>query len=309
MSLQTDASPSINSNPPIVLEFGIITALLVGVYLWHELVSEVLRAGFGRSPIIDGVFLGGLVNGGTLLFGLIAFAAVYSRFREIDLGLRFPSRKAAPLVGLAVLTPIIFVALTKLVGVVTGVPYNSLIKISVAADAPALPVFLISGLGLIIGVPMLVVICQVFIQASFTQVVSADTVIVLTTAVAGFVMVSNTGGIATVPELGKLIGASAFTLSLGIAVYGNDRLEADWLRYLGFAPVVVVTAIIVLTGIAAVETVAGGLFAVTQLAVFVIAAYTYDRTGSLLAPALTYAALFLANRTVVFVFEAGLQGW
>ena len=253
--------------------------------------------------------LSGLVSGGTLLFGLIGFAAVYSRFREIDVGLRLPSRKAAPLVGLAILTPISGVALTKLVGVVTGVPYNSLIKMSVAADGPALPVFFIAGLGLILGVPMVVVICHVFIQASFNQVISADTAIVLTTLVAGFVMVSNSGGIATVPDLGKLVGASAFTVSLGIAVYANERGDAYWLRYLGFAPVVVVSALIILAGIAAVETVAGGLFTVTQLAVLGIAAYTYDRTGSLLTPAIAYTALFLANRTVVFVFEAGLQGW
>lgn len=309
MSLQNDAKPAVSSNHPIVLEFGIITALLVGTYLWRELVSEVLTAVFGRSTVVGGVLLDGLVSGGILLVGLLGFAAAYSRFREIEIGLRLSSRKAVPLVGLAVLTPIVCVALTKLVGVVTGVPYNSLTKTSVAADAPVLPVLLIAGLGLIIGVPMLVVICQVFIQASFDQVVSADAAIALTTAVAGFVMVSNTGGLATVPELGKLIGAAAFTLSLGIAVYANERLDNDSPRYLGFAPVIVVTAIIVFSGIAEVGTLAGGLFAATQLAVLSIAAYTYDRTGSLLAPALAYAALLLSNRTVVFVFEAGMQSW
>lgn len=309
MSLQNDAKPAVNSNHPIVLEFGIITALLMGVYLWRELVSEVLTAVFGRSTVVGGVLLGGLVSGGILLVGLLGFAAAYSRFREIEIGLRLSSRKAVPLVGLAVLTPIVCVALTKLVGVVTGVPYNSLTKTSVAADAPVLPVLLIAGLGLLIGVPMLVVICQVLIQASFDQVVSADAAIALTTAVAGFVMVSNTGGLATVPELGKLIGAAAFTLSLGIAVYANERLDNDSLRYLGFAPVIVVTAIIVFSGIAEVGTLTGGLFAATQFAVLSIAAYTYDRTGSLLAPALAYAALLLSNRTVVFVFEAGMQSW
>jgi len=309
MSLQNDAKPAATSNQPIVLEFGIITALLVGVYLWRELVSEVLATVFGKPPVVGGVLLGGLVSGGILLVGLIGFTVAYSRFREIDLGLRLPSLKVAPLVGLAVLTPIICVALTKLVGVVTGVPYNALTKTSIAADAPVLPVLLIAGLGLIIGVPMLVVICQVLIQASFDQVVGSETAIVLTTAVAGFVMASNTGGLAPVPELGKLIGAIAFMLTLGVAVYANERLDNDSLRYLGFAPRVVVTTIIAFAGIAGVETVAGGLFAVTQLAVLGVAAYTYDRTASLLVPALAYAALLLANRTVVFVFEAGMQSW
>jgi hypothetical protein len=40
-----------------------------------------------------------------------------------------------------------------------------------------------------------------------------------------------------------------------------------------------------------------------------IAAYTYTETESLLVAALAYASLFLANRVVVVVFEAGMQNW
>jgi hypothetical protein len=40
-----------------------------------------------------------------------------------------------------------------------------------------------------------------------------------------------------------------------------------------------------------------------------VAAYAYDRSGSLLVPALAYASLLSTNRTVVFVLEAGMRGW
>jgi len=309
MSLQNGTGSSLPSDYPFAVELGIITALLIGVYLWQELVRESLTTVFGTPPVVGGIFLSTLVSGGVLILGLIVFTGAYATFRNIDIGLRIPSRNDVSLAGIAVLVPVVCVAVTKLVGTVTGVPYNSLTMTSVAADAPVLPVLLIAGLGLIIGVPALVVICQVLIQGSFEQVVSASPAIVLTTAMTGFVMVSNTGGLATVPELGKLIGVVVFTLSLGVAVYANERVDRSWLRYLGFAPVLLVTAIIILSGIAEIETIAGGLYAATQLAVLGVAAYTYNETESLFVPALAYTSLLLANRTVVFVFEAGMQNW
>lgn len=309
MSLQNGTSSSLRSDHPVAVELGIITALLIGVYLWRGLVREGLTVVVGTPPVVGGMVSGALVSGGVLLLGLIAFTSVYATYRDIDIGLGLPSRNDATPAGIAVLVPVVCVAVTKLTGAVTGVPYNSLTKTSVAADAPVLPVLLIAGLGLIVGVPVLVVICQVLIQGSFEQVVSAKAAIVLTTVMTGFVMVSNTGGLVTVPEFGKLVGAVLFTLSLGVAVSANDRTDSRWLRCLGFVPVLLVTAIIILSGIAEIETIAGGLYAATQLAVLGIAAYTYNETESLLIPALAYASLLLANRSVVFVFEAGMQSW
>jgi len=86
-------------------------------------------------------------------------------------------------------------------------------------------------------------------------------------------------------------------------------VSSDRLRYLTYAPVLLVTAVIVLSGVAEIESVAGGLFVTTHLAVLGIAAYAYERTNSVLVPALAYTSLLLANTTVMFVFEAGMQSW
>lgn len=306
MSLQNRVGPPIRSSRRIAREFGLVIAMLAGLYLWRQLVTEALSvAGLASG----GVFVTGLVSGGILLAGLVALVGAYAAVRNIDFGLALPSTADLPAVALAVLIPVALVALTKLAGVATGVPYNSLTKTAVAADAPLLPVLRIAVIGLLVGVPALVVVCQVLIQGSFEQVVGGDAAILLTTVVTGFVMVSNTGGLTTVPDLGKLLGAAVFALLLGVGLFVDERADHDWLRWLGYAPVLVFAAIVVLSGIAAVESVAGGLFAATQLAVLGVAAVTYDRTESLLVPALAYASLLLANRVVVVVFEAGMQSW
>lgn len=62
-------------------------------------------------------------------------------------------------------------------------------------------------------------------------------------------------------------------------------------------------------GVVAIESVAGGLFVVVQIAVLGLAAHAYERTASLLvlALALAYPNHLLTSDAVVFVFEAGMQ--
>lgn len=309
MALQDNARRSFRSSHPLAVELGMISAMLVGVFLWREVVREALPAVVATLPGIDGIVFNALVSGGLLLGGIVVLAGAYATVRNIDVALRLPSRDDGALASITALVPVVCVAITKLVGTVTGVPYNSLIKTSVAADAPLFGVLLVTGLGVIVGVPVLVVICQILIQGSFRKAARGKVAVGLTTVLAWFVMVSNTGGMATVPALGKLLGTVVFTLSVGMALYAAEQIERRWFRYLGFAPVLLITTMIVLSGVAAVQTITGGLYAVTHLAVFGVAAYAYDETESFLVPALAYGSLELANTTVVFVFEAGMQSW
>lgn len=308
MSLRNALGPPRRSRRPIAREFGVVTVVLVGLFLWQHLVQRALTAAFG-TPAFGDVLVGGLVNGVLLLGGLVAFAGAYAAVRNLDWGLALPSTADLPTVGLTALAPVALVALTKLVGVVTGVPYNSLTKTAVAADASLLPVALLAGIGLLVGVPALVVTCQVLVQRSFERAVGADGAVALTTLVTGFAMVSTIGGLTPVPDSGKLAGVALFAGLLGVALYATERATRDWLRYLGCAPLVAFVAVVALSGIAQVESVAGGLYALTQIAVLGVAAYGYDRTGSLLVPALAYTSSLLASRTVVVVFEAGMQSW
>lgn len=293
---------------PIAVEFALVTAALVGVFLWRRLSRAAFSVVFG-SPAFDGPVVGGLVTGGFFVGGVALLAALYAGVRGVDVGLSLPGRDDLRLVGLVAVAPVALVALTKLVGVATGVPYNSFTKTAYAVDAPVTPVLIVAGLGVAVGVPILVIVCQVLVQGSFRRVVDGESAVVLTTLVTGFVAVSTTGGLAAVPDRGKLAGSALLALLLLGGLCARDRIDGGRLRSLVLVPAALFAALVVLSGVAAVGSVAGGLFALTHLAVLGLAAATYERTGSVAVPAVAYATLLLANRLVVFLFEAGLQSW
>lgn len=292
---------------PVVFEFAIVTAVFAGLYLWQEALQGSISTLFDVS--FGGILADGLVYTGLFLGGLAAFAVPYARHRGIRVGLSLPSRRDARVLGLAAVGPVALAALTKLVGELTGVSYNSLTMTTVAADAPLTPVLTITGLGVLLGTPALVIVCQILVQGSFEQAVGSTTAVVLTPLVAGFALLSETGGLGPVPDLGKLIGVVLFTVLLAGSVAAARRVGSDRRRILAGTPVVLFVAVVVLSGIAEIESVAGGLFVLLHLAVLGIAAYGYERSDSLLVPAIGYTSLLLTNSLIVFLFEAGLRSW
>ncbi|QLD89068.1 hypothetical protein HWV07_08510 [Natronomonas salina] len=307
MSLHDGQRRASHTTNPVVFEFAIVTAVFGGLYLWQEALRGSILSLFDLS--FGGVLADGLVYTGLFLGGLAAFAVPYARYRGIRIGLSLPTRTDARVLGLAAVGPVALAALTKLVGVLTGVSYSSLTMTAVAADAPLTPVLAIAGLGILLGTPALVIVCQVLVQGSFEQAVGSTTAVVLTPLVAGFALLSETGGLGPVPDLGKLIGVVLFTLLLAGSVAGAQRIGSGRRRILAATPVALFVAVVVLSGIAEIESVAGGLFVLLHFAVLGIAAYGYERSDSLLVPAVTYTSLLLANSLIVYFFEAGMQSW
>lgn len=298
----------VRSNHPFAAEFAVVVAALVVVFLWRELVRTVLQPTVGL-PDAGGLLASGLVYGALFVGGLALFAAGYARHRGIRTGLTLPARRDLWFVAAAAAVPAILTGLTKVVGVLTGVPYNALTMASVGADASLAPLLAVTAVGVLVGVPTLVLVCQVLVQGSFGRVVDDDAAVVLTTLVTGFVLLDGTGGLGTVPDRGKLVGAVAFALLFGVAAFADDRTDDPRLRALAYAPLVLLAGLAVLEGIAGIGTVAAGVFVLAQVATLGVAAVAYDRTGSLVAPALAYASLFVADQLVVVLFEAGMQSW
>jgi hypothetical protein len=306
MSLQSDSPPVFWSGRSVTVAFALLTAALAVVVLWRHLVSSLLSAGVVPVPR-SGLVVDVLVTDGPFVVGIVAFAGAYAAVRDVDVTLTLPS-DGNP-VGLAVAVPLALVGLTKLVGTFEGVPYNSLTKTAYAADASVWPVAVVTGLGLLVGVPVVVAVCQVLVQGSLRPAVDGDAALVLTTLVTAFVMVDTTGRLSSVPDVGKLVGVVAFTALLALGLYGHDRVAVGRVRAPVSLPVALFVCLVSLAGATQVESVTGGLFALTQFATFGVAAYASDRTGSLLPPALAYAGFWLASTAVVYGFEAGLQQW
>lgn len=296
---------------PLAVAFASLTAALVVVALWRRVVSELLTAGVGPVPRSGGLLMDVLVTDGPFVVGVVAFAGAYAVVRDVDVGLALPSASDAKSVALALAVPPAFVGLTKLVGTVEGVPYNALTKTAYAADAPVWPVAVVTGLGLLVGVPVVVTACQVLVQGSLRRAVDGDAALVVTALVSAFVMVDTTGRLTPVPDTGKLVALVVFSLLFVLGLYGRTRLaaERERVRRLAFLPATLFVSLVFLAGLAQVASVTGGLFALAQLATCGVAASAYDRSGSLLPPALAYACLHVANTAVVYGFEAGLRSW
>ncbi|WP_338729563.1 hypothetical protein [Haladaptatus sp. DJG-WS-42] len=301
MLIQSLSSRSIHR---VLVELGVVGAMLGVVYLWRQGLRAIAQS---HTSVLGSVsVVGGFASGFIFLAGLIVFIAAYASIRDVWPGLSLPARPNRIALVLAGIGPLAFVALTKLVGVLTGIPYRTLTKTSYATDAALAPILLIIGLAVVIGVPTLVLICQVLVQGTLRQVFDGTATVILTAVLAGVAMVSTTGGFALAPDLGKLVGTFLLVLTLGIALYATARTQRASIRYLAYLPLVLLAVVILVPGINATDSVAEGLFTLTHLAVFAIAAYTYERSDSLLPPAVAYLSLSLANYAVVLGFETQL---
>ena len=300
------------SNSQLAVEFGVVTAALVGVSLWRRvtrLVTDPLSAALGPQSTVAGLPAAGLVTSGLFVVGLVLFAGGYAAFRDLDRGPAFPSREHLRAVGLAGSVPLVAVGAAALVGALTGVSYGSLTGMGYATDPPLLPVLTVVGLSLAIGVPSLVVVCQVLVQGTLERVFGSERVVLPTALATWFAMSSTAGGLATAPEAGKLVGAVLFVSVFGAGVYASRRAEPRALRRVAFVPALLFAAVLLTSNLVESASVAGGAFALAHLAVFGVAAYVYERSGSLLVPAFAYLSLSLANYGVVLAFETNVLAW
>ncbi|MFB6102205.1 MAG: hypothetical protein ABEJ73_06525 [Haloplanus sp.] len=308
MSLRSAMPASIRSRP-LVAEIGVVVGLLAGISVWRRVLTALQPRLVEAVPDGMGDPVGGFLVGGAFLVGLVLYAGVYARLRGVAVGLSLPSSADRRHLGMAAVVPLGLVALTKLAGVLTGVPYNALTMSAYGADTPPTAFLSLVGPGLVVAAICLAIVCQVLVQGTFQRVAGGRSAIALTTALTAVVLTSATGGVTPTPHWGKLLGAVAFVCSLGVALYAIDHVDRGWMQYLAYVPVTSVVGLVVISWIAETGTVAELLFGATHVAVLALAAAGYERTESLLVPAVAYLSLLVGNEAVVFVFEAGMQSW
>ncbi|KAB1193703.1 hypothetical protein GJR96_09735 [Haloferax sp. MBLA0076] len=306
MSFRSSVNSSAESSASLAVEAGFVVAALLGVALWQFFVDTT--ASGVAQPLLrrGGILVGSLVTGGILLAGLTVYASVYTSVRDIDVPSTGPSASDAGVIALTVLGPAVLVGATKLVGSVTGVTYGSLTKTGYGADATLAAVFPLTGLELVVGVPVLVLVSHVFVQSSFRRVATDRVAIAATTVTTVFVLVNVNRGLVFVPNVGRLAAAAVFLLLLGVALTVSVRTTRDWTRVLCYVPALGFVVVVIGSELVTIGSVAVALFVLSHALVLGIAAYAHERTRSLFVPALAYISLIVSTDAVVFFFEAGL---
>ena len=307
----SDSTPiSDRIDHPLATEFALVVAATVGFALAFRTVAAVTTRVRDLVALPGGLLVDGLVHSTVSLTVLGLLVGAYATRRGIDVRLARPTREEAPALVGALAGPALLVAVTALVGDATGTSYSSLARTSYAADVALRPVLVVNGLGLLVGVPSSLLVCQVLVQGSFERALGRDAAAVLTTATTAFLLVGTRGGtgLSPVPDRGRLAGAVLFALAVGIALLGADRADRGWVRYLAAVPALAVGGAVLFSAVAAVGSATGALFAATQVVVLALAAVTYARTSSLAVPALAYFSLSLAHDAAVFAVETGALG-
>ncbi|NHN59090.1 MULTISPECIES: hypothetical protein [Halorussus] len=310
MATPTGGRSAAVTDHPIATEYAAVVVATVAVVLLHRAATEWASRALDALSVSGGLLVEGLVGGGAVVALLALFAGGYAGLRGIEVDLGLPTTDDAAPAAAALAIPAGLVGLTKLVGVLTGTAYGSLTKTAYAADAAMGPVLAVAGLGLLVGVPSYLLLCQVVVQGSFRRVVDGDVAVGLTTVTTGFLLAGSAGGgLSPVPDRGRLAGAALMGLAVWAALCATGRADRRWVRSLAWLPAAGLAGAVAVFSVAALETVAGALFAATQFAVLGLAALTYERTESLAVPALAYLSYSLTSSVVVFAFEAGLQSW
>lgn len=307
---------SVDSYRPLAVELGIVIVVLVVVHLWQQLARSVGHSVSGILPSIaafGGLLVIGMATTGLFLVGLGVVAGTYATLRDIDIGLTLPGQSDIRLIGMAGLLPIVLVGGTKIVGTATGVTYSSLVGMGVGdkfASNPTVSMLLfvaIHGPALLGMVVSLVLICQVFVQESFNRVLDGDSAVVVTVLVTGYLIDEfMAGSVDWAPDKDKLLGALLFIAVVGVVLWETEHVTSQRLRYLAALPVALFVVLVLVSGLLGIESIAEGCFILTHFVILGIAAYTYERSNSVLVPALSYLSFALASLTIIIGLEAGV---
>lgn len=313
------------SRRPLEVAAPVVALFFLPIWIELFLMAVYRSVGFPDwlPPFYDAAVLS--------LVWLAAFAVLFAVVRPVDRFLRLPARDSVGFVGVAVLAPAALVLLTDLVAGLRGVAYVRLAE--VPAPLFALPEsawisitveqwLTMTLVWLVFGVASSLVVCQLVVQASLRDSLGPRPAVAAAACVGAAVLVGQglDLGVAGTgyPIQGNIAALLLWLAVIGVAIAGTVFAERRWLRRYALAP----TALLALATLAQFAGLvgSGGLIGaeldlasasvptvthvVALVLIVALAAYGYERTRSILTPALAYASTYLTAAFVVGVFEA-----
>lgn len=296
------------ANRSVAVELAAAVALLVAVQIYVNLFSrvsdrleDVLVATSLEEPhtvltAIDGV----LVLGGIAVIGV-----AYGSRRGVSVPTALPDRADGRLVGVAVLGAALIGLVPNLVGVAfLGVPTEHLATSILEVDQI---LFDRTGIWMAWFTAGMVLLYHAFVQTAFRRVLDGDRAVALTTLLGAYAVIPEFPGgsslfLVSGPWLHftaeRTAVAALVLLALGVAVYADERVEDDRVRRFALVPLVAAGGVALLAIGTAFEGPLELLPVVGKIGVVGVAAYAYDGTESLVAPAAVYAAFALVVSVV-----------
>ncbi|QPV63414.1 hypothetical protein I7X12_01900 [Halosimplex litoreum] len=295
---------------PLAREGAIAVAAFGAFVIWiHSLgpvasaLQSVVRPGAFAATGLGSLAATGLTNSAVVVAGAVAFTAAYARVRGRSVPLSLPDRSDLPLVAAVAVAPVAAVAVVALLAGVTGTSLAALTGSSYAPGVDPVGPATVTGLVLALGLPVYVLVAHALVQRTLRSAARPSVAIGLTTLLIGTI------GPTDLVSSGRPLQVAAVTLSLvaaiAIPVFAAEAFDRAWLSAFCAVPLAVFAAAVVIQWATGFDGVAGAALGLAEVGLVAVSAYAYERTDSLLPPALAYAAFVGARDGLSFLVGTG----
>lgn len=299
---------------PIAREAMIAAVAVAALGVLEDFVSEAVS---GHIFWTDGSDIGGsalasLVTSSlavalSSVVAMLLFAWLYVRGRGIDVPFRGIGHGDLRLIAVAVVLPAAIVTCADLVGAFTSTHVATVLQTYVSADSSPITSWAITGLGLVLVLPMFLIETHVLVQRPLRQVTGPVTSGIITVVLVYFVLelVGPVYGVSAGRNAALLFSGSVLA-AIGIPLYAVTYVDRRWLRWLSTLPLVLLFVASLHQWVIDVHGLVGVVLDIGTLVVIAISAFGYERTDSMVPSVIAYLSFTVAQDAVVYYLEVGV---
>ncbi|WP_415380922.1 hypothetical protein [Halosimplex sp. TS25] len=295
---------------PLAREVAVAAAIVGAFVCWIQLlwpVAGLFTSSLGPASLaesgVGSLAATALSNAAVVVAGTVAFAAGYARLRDRSLPLSLPARDALPVVGAVALAPVAAIAAVELLAGATGTSLAALTGTSYADGAGPLVPAVLTIVVLFMTLPAYVLVTHALVQRTIRSAASPGVAVGVTTLLVG--TVDPTGLISSGSPL-QVAAATLFAVGgIALPAYAADAVDRAWLTAFCAVPLAIFVGGVLFQSVTAVDGVAEGALELAKVGLVGAGAYAYERTDSLVPPALAYAAFVVARDAVSYLVATG----
>lgn len=298
--------PLYRQNPASV-GLGALFVVVAAVQAWTRLVGlgfvtvEPMLPAFPGSPIALGAVA-------TSLVGTSLGALAYVRLRGIGLRVTSPSREDLPTVAATAVAPALLVVGAATVAAALDTTYSAIAQRYIAPDAAPVVVGTVVVVPALLGAVGHTLLYHGVVQERVRALTDPAHAVALTTVVLGVVVaipLTTPNPVTLDPAPVAIFGVTllvtvAVGASVGLLYRGTVRESVDAVRDIRYLPVVAVGLFGLVAAALELAEFPTAAYDLLRLATVAVAAYGYERTRTLLTPALALATFRVTSGLVPY---------